>query len=192
MCWWSGKWWNMWKVNFLLLSIFSFACGNHWEGIQPFKLQIDSPEILAKEANEVFEASIKQMGGTVADFGTQVVHIVYDADCTHDIVKCPTCNPRTLAHVEQLSADTIRVCPRAIINSDIFKKVILHEMGHIMGQWDHLPMCNMALNVNRSVDPTFNVMCPDLSCYLSIDRYTDVDIAFICSADRMSTKVCGK
>lgn len=176
------------KIVYILLSFFLINCGNTWHAEQPFRLQIDSPEIPQKEANDAFNLAINQLGGLVTDFGTQVVHIVYDSDCTHDLIKCPECNPNTLGHVERLSQDTIRVCPRGVVNLSIFKKVIMHETGHVLGQWDHLPLCNLGID---GIDDTFNIMCSKSDCYLSLSQYTPLDINFICSAGRIHSSVCG-
>lgn len=121
----------------------------------------------------------------MTDFGTQVVHVVYDPDCTFDLIKCSKCSSKTLAHVERLSQDTIRICPQALINIFVFQKVIMHEIGHVLGQWDHLPPCNLG------IDETFNIMCEKLGCYMALNKYTPMDINFICSAGRIHSSICG-
>ena len=77
---------------------------------------------------------------------------------------------------------------RFFVNLSIFKKVIMHETGHVLGQWDHLPLCNLGID---GIDDTFNIMCSKSDCYLSLSQYTPLDINFICSAGRIHSSVCG-
>lgn len=172
------------KNLIFLCTFLSFACGKNWSAEQPFRLQVDSPEIPAVYAKDAFEHAITQLGGKVTDFGTQVIHIKYDDSCPGDM----------LAHVDPLSSDTIQICARALLVIPTFKKIVMHETGHALGQPNHLPPCTGFFPDQQMpvLDNTHNIMCERVECYLYTEEYTAADIAFICAGGRVNGGICGK
>lgn len=154
----------------VLLSLALLGCDYNrtWNLNEPFApLIVDSDVIPATPAQAAFKSAIEQLGGSIVAGAAQQVHIVYDAKCN-----CQTCTQKTVFHTERFSQDTIQACP-------LWKKIpanglsdgIIHETGHVLGQWGHLPCEDV-------------MMSPDYTCRTEHGTYNvKLDIPWICAGN---------
>lgn len=136
-----------------------------WDLGQPFApLVVASPELLPAPAQAAFASAIRQLGGTVQAGAAQVVHLRFDPSCD-----CLGCSAQTVAHTDRFSQDTINFCPRwKLMPTDGLADNMLHELGHVLGQWDHLP-CEDSM------------MSPDYECRKEHNQYSARDLHWICA-----------
>ena len=159
------------KLPALALLVFLSSCGDYnrtWNMAEPFApLVVDSPEnIPAAQARAAFAAAIGALGGAIVPGAAQVVHIRYDPDCD-----CRTCSDKTVAHTERFSQSVIQLCPRYKLKPAWgLTDNIFHELGHVLGQWDHLPCQDV-------------MMSPGCDCRRTHDQYTVQDVLWIKQGD---------
>jgi hypothetical protein len=150
-----------------LLLVFLGGCdfNRTWDLGQPFApLVVLSPELSSDSAQAAFSSAIHQLGGTVQEGAAQVVYLRFDAACD-----CPGCHSQTVAYTDRFSQDTINFCPLwKKLPTDGMEDNILHELGHVLGQWDHLP-CEASM------------MSPHYNCRSVHKEYSAWDLHWICT-----------
>lgn len=153
-----------------LVTLALMACDydRTWNLNLPFApLAVDSAEIPAAQAQAAFQSAIEQLGGRIVLGAAQQVHIVYDIKCN-----CQTCTQRTAFHTERFSQDTIQACPLwKNMPADGLSDGVIHETGHVLGQWNHLPCEDV-------------IMSPDYTCRKDHGTYNvQLDIPWICTGN---------
>lgn len=156
------------SIAALMLAVLATACdfNRMWDLDVPFApLSVTSDEIPAAEAQAAFKSAIEQLGGHVILGAKQQVHIAYDAACS-----CQTCTSLTVAHTERFSQSTIQICPRwKQTPANGLSDIIIHETGHVLGQWDHLPCEDV-------------MMSPRYDCRVTHGTYSiQRDVPWICA-----------
>lgn len=153
----------------------SAGCGRVWDLAQPFAISIDSPEIPADAARGFLAAALAQLGAYTSPAAAQVLHVRLDAACS-----CRSCESYTVAHTEPPSQDTIQLCPGYLKEpADGLQDNLTHELGHVLGDWDHLP-CE-----------TGAMMTPQYNCRVDHAHYQKLDVEAICGAGGAFNGVCG-
>ncbi len=185
-------------IKLLILLLVSCAPGGepiweiNWNFYEPVSVEIDTTDLpldkvdsFIKETNIAFEGAITQLGGSVTLNAKQNIKVKYDKSCS-----CFGCNEITVAHTDDLSRDTMQICPRVYFRNDV-GDAIFHELGHVCGvrQDGHLAPFGDTCPPNEA---GVNIMTLYYSCRKIHNMYSDPDKEAICRPGKVRSKVCDK
>ena len=153
--------------RWLALAVFLASCAPRWDLGRLFApLAVDTDQVMAGEARAAFADALEQLGGRVGQSGQQQVRLGWDQACS-----CSSCTAQTAAHTDWVTRK-IWICPWSALagEGDVLGALVIHELGHVLGDPYHLPCDSGA------------VMAPEYHCEDSPLRYGPADIAAICGA----------
>lgn len=141
----------MWRVFLFLL----IGCGGGIDLSLPIQINSEIPE-----AVPAVQAGIEALGGRVGPSRVQI-EIQHDPKCLCDSY------PGTIACGSSV-LQSIRICPRWFPHNEQDRtKVMLHELGHVVGGPEHAPCDSGA------------ILSPELGC-IKLSLYGELDLSLIC------------
>lgn len=159
--------------------------GQPWRSSSPIHISVGaSVPIPHDEAVRALKEGAAQFGLTVTEQPVwgQGIAVEWIEFC-----RCRACTPYTVAYVTQDDYRTIHVCARAALTvSDLGAAVaadgiLKHELGHVLGQPDHLEGPDTAMMTGRQLDQRPPVR-----------KLTDADLDFVCTAGGVVSARCRK